>query len=165
MSVLLILLLIVFSSAVHATTEPELLDPDYWLEQQRLANGRDHDGVHLKERAYYCDEVKNQISDIFTRNANRVWSFSQHKDGGFMTMTDIQKFERKMRHASEYAYKQINKIMHSGSTKSECDAQRDDAVKTVACYMSILPQFQPIGLTLDEFKAVDCVWQLDPRRP
>ncbi|WP_135074910.1 hypothetical protein [Terasakiella sp. SH-1] len=150
---------------VHATSEQELLDPDYWLEQQRQANGGDHDGEHIRHRAFYCDEVKNQISDTFTRNANRVWSFSQFKPNGFMTMTDIQKFERKMRYASEYAYKQINKIMHNGSTKSECDAQSDDAVKTMACIMNILPRFQPVGISMKEFQAADCAWQLNPNRP
>lgn len=162
---LFLLLVLILPVVAHASTEQELMNSDYWLEQERLANGRDHDGVPIRERAFYCDEVKNQISDTFTRNANRVWSFSQFKEGGFMTMTDIQRFERKLRHASEYAYKQINKIMNNGSTKSQCNAQKDDAIKTMACYMSILPNFQPIGLSAEVFQSVDCKWQLDTSRP
>ncbi|GGF75976.1 hypothetical protein GCM10011332_32440 [Terasakiella brassicae] len=82
-----------------------------------------------------------------------------------MVMSDIQEFERKLRFATEYAYKQINKIMHSGSTKSECDMQKADAVKTMACYMSILPRFEPIGISMSDFGTIDCKWQLDPNRP
>lgn len=162
----LILIILAWAAfPAYATSDQELMDPDYWLEQERQATGRDHSGIPIRERAFYCDEVKNQISDTFTRNANRVWSFSQFKEDGFMTMTDIQKFERKMRHASEYAYKQINKIMNNGSSKSQCDAQKDDAIKTMACYMSVLPNFQPIGISMNEFRTVDCRWQMDPNRP
>jgi hypothetical protein len=159
------MMLVGMVSTASATTDQELLNPDHWLEQERLANGRDHDGVHLKQRAEYCDAVRNDISDIFSRNANRVWSFSVFKPEGFMVIADIQKFERKLRNASEYAYKQINKMMHSGSTQSECDAQKEDAVKTMACIMNILPRFEPIGISRQEFQTVDCAWQLDPNRP
>ncbi|NVJ92987.1 MAG: hypothetical protein HWE34_15090 [Methylocystaceae bacterium] len=149
----------------HATTEKELMDPEHWLQQERAARGVGASGESLKQRAEYCYAQKLAVNKVFSRSARKVWSFSVFKPNGFMVMTDIQNFERKLRNASEYAYKRIGKAMHNGAEKSECDYQRDDAIKTMNCIMQTLPRFELIGIRLDEFQTVNCVWQMDTSRP
>ncbi|WP_156950783.1 hypothetical protein [Terasakiella pusilla] len=149
----------------HATTDQELMDPNHWLEQERAARGVGASGMHLKERAEYCYEQKLAVNRVFSKAAHKVWSFSVNKTDGFMVMTDIQSFERKLRNASEYAYKKIGKAMHNGAPTSECGYQRDDAIKTMNCIMQVLPHFKLIGITEKEFQTVDCAWQMDTSRP
>ncbi|NVK20836.1 MAG: hypothetical protein HWE30_19325 [Methylocystaceae bacterium] len=162
----LILIMLVWAvSTAHATTDQELMNPDHWLEEERDANGIGASGKHLKERAEYCYEQKLAVNRVFSKAAHKVWSFSVNKPDGFMVMSDIQRFERKLRNASEYAYKHINKAMYNGAPKAECDYQRDDAIKTMNCLMAILPRFELVGISEKEFQTVDCAWQMDTSRP
>jgi hypothetical protein len=149
----------------YATTDQELMDPNHWLEQEGAARGVGASDKHLKQRAEYCYEQKLAVNRVFSKAAHKVWSFSVNKPDGFIVMTDIQRFERKLRNASEYAYKKIGKAMHNGAPASECDYQRDDAIKTMNCLMAILPRFELIGITEKEFQNVDCTWQMDTSRP
>lgn len=105
--ILLILNILLFVAWVtfpaHATTEQELMDPDHWLQQERAARGVGGSDAPLKQRAEYCYAQKLAVNKVFSKSARKVWSFSVFKPNGFMVMTDIQNFERKLRNASEYA--------------------------------------------------------------
>ncbi|NVK20712.1 MAG: hypothetical protein HWE30_18650 [Methylocystaceae bacterium] len=162
---LIIIILAWATFPAHATTDQELMNPDHWLQQERDANGIGKSGMHLKERAEYCYDQKLAVNKVFSKSAHKVWSFSVNKPDGFMVITDIQSFERKLRNASEYAYKKISKAMYNGAPASECDYQRDDAIKTMNCIMQILPRFEVIGISEKEFQNVDCAWQMDTSRP
>lgn len=162
---LIIILLAWAAHPAYATTDQELMDPQRWLQQEREANGVGGSGKHLKQRAEYCYDQKLAVNKVFSKTARKIWSFSVNKPRGFMVIPDIQRFERKLRNASEYAYKHISKAMHNGAAKAECDYQRDDAIKTMNCIMEILPRFEPIGISMPEFQQVDCAWQIDTSRP
>ncbi|WP_417794713.1 hypothetical protein [Terasakiella pusilla] len=141
------------------------MDPQHWLQQEREANGLGKSGKHLKERAEYCYAQKIAVNRVFSKSAHKVWSFSVNKEGGFMVINDIQRFERMLRNVSQYAYKKIGKAMHSSASKDDCDYQRKDAIKTMNCIMQILPRLELIGITEKEFQNVDCTWQMDTSRP
>lgn len=160
----LILLGFLLTFSAYATTEEELMNPDHWQEMQRQSNGVGKSGKHIKDRALYCLEQKKIINAAFSRSAHKVWGFSIFKENGFMAMPDIQRFERKLRNASEFGYKQINRAMHNGANIQECDYHRVDAIDSMNCIMSILPDFVPV-VGGREFSLIDCRWQLDPSRP
>ena len=96
-----------------------------------------------------------KVHAVFTISANKVWGFDYHKPGGFMSQRDVMQFEVKLRNASEYMYKQVNREKYNGANAQTCDQQRDYAIDKINCLMAVLPNFKP-QMNGTSFDRLDC---------
>lgn len=139
---------LVFTSAdAFGQTWEEYNDPTYWQRQKTVTQSReDHSagkGMTLAERANYCEQLSERVSQEVTRAGSFIIKFSTiaSPSRGYITQGAMMTDQREINTYATVAHRDMRYEKYDGADIGKCKEISDFAIQRIQNVLRKYPDF------------------------